>query len=118
MKLFVDPMPKLIQQAQALVNTTYAEDHHKIIDYKQTVYARKRTVAMDVKAGKEASEAFKQEAALRNMTIEAFADLVLSKGDAITTLDSMELKRQQILTKLEGATSPEQVKAILAVGRF
>jgi hypothetical protein len=78
------------------------------------IHMRKREIASEVKPGEAAPDALAQEAALRGITPEQLADLILSKPCPIAAADERELERQRMLLTVESATTPSAIDAVLA----
>lgn len=104
MKLTLDPMPALRFTAAGKVNTHFdglARPH------RDAAHAMKRATA---KAGAPYPEWFAQEAALRKITPQALADIVLSKPDVVA---ERELHRQRAMLALDEAKTPAEISALL-----
>lgn len=113
-KLCADPMPNARIVASAKINAHFsrlAEDTAAI----DRVHARKRKIAVAVKAGHNAPETFMAEAKLRGLSADAFADLILNKPRVTAEGDARELERQRLLLEIEAAKSPASIDTILGL---
>lgn len=112
MKLVIDPMPALRNEATDKINARYLNLIRADLA-KRTVHQRKAEQARAVLTGDVAST-FAAEAELRGLKVEDFANLVLSKAKAGDGYNEVELMRQRALLAVETATTPAEIEAILA----
>ncbi|MGB3490779.1 MAG: hypothetical protein WBA62_22040 [Xanthobacteraceae bacterium] len=112
MKVALDPFPDSKAAAIARVNA-YFGGLAATAAMKEAAWKRKRSLAEAVKAG-DAGTALTDEAALRNLTVQAFADLILSKPDPAAFADARELRRQTALLAIDAAKTPAELDAIIA----
>lgn len=110
MKLTLDVMPALRRARVEAVNRSFnaiaAEQLHR-----DQAHAAKRAEASAIVAGVAsadpfgpvASDEFAAEAALRNIAVIELAQLVLSKPNEAA---QRELRRQQIMARIEAAATP------------
>lgn len=110
-KLMVDPVKAVRESTKEKVNTFFTRlattDVHR-----DQVYMAKRVAAQNVLAGGTAYPEWNTEAELRNMSLEDFAKLILSKDNA---MNERELWRQRIMMSIEQAQSTEALVNILKV---
>lgn len=106
MKITMDPMPALRAAATARVNSAFES---ATSTHRSQAHRRKKEIATAVVAGGASTPEFAEEAALRNITVQAFAELIAGKPDPI---DQQELKRQKLLLALVNAKTPQDVAAI------
>lgn len=106
MKIEIDPMKFLRLRAKAAVNRSInAEANGRT--HIEAAHRAKRRIAESVLAGGGAPPEFVDEAALRDMSVDAFARLVVSKPDELA---ERELDRQRVLIAIEAATSRADIE--------
>lgn len=98
----------VIGQVNARFNDIARENLHR-----DAPHADKRSIAASVAAGGTATPEFAAEAALRGITPSALSALILSKPNAAA---QRELRRQQIMAKIDAATTIDELQAILSQG--
>jgi hypothetical protein len=103
MKLYIDPMPMAREAKKAAVNRSFSavatQDLHRDLAH-----------MMKAQWAKSDRAKLKAEADLRGITVNELADLVLTKSaDAIA---DRELRRQEIMKRIEAAQSPADLDAI------
>lgn len=103
-------MPKRAAAAVEQINAHFAVAANPLDE----IHARKREIAIAVKAGTSPPDAFAQEAGLRGVTVEQLADLVLSKPCPVTAADERELNRQKLLLAVAAAKTPAAIDSVLA----
>ena len=103
MKVSFDPTIEMRKEAKRRMNVGFnnlaAQNLHT-----DHAYAHKRAVAKDIKRGSEAPSHIVQEAALRGISLEDLADLILSKPNIMA---ERELLRQQMSQRIEQASFEE-----------
>jgi hypothetical protein len=107
-KITLDPMPQVRLVAKDRINQQFATKFQD--SYRHVVHARKREIAALVKAGQEPTAEFIMEANIRMLTVQEFADIILSK---ISDLDKAELERQRLLSMIDSASTIEELKTIV-----
>ena len=112
MKLTLDPMPALRATAAVKVNGHFARLAGATM-HQESAWRRKREIARDVRSGDAAGMAISEEASLRGLTIQAFADLILAKPDPAQIADTRELGRQTALLAIDAAATPAELDALL-----
>lgn len=111
MKIMLDPMPqKRAMSADTITQWMAASE--SALNMKERVWIDKRAIASGVLEGQDAPEEFEAEAALRNLGVKEFAQLVMSKGDKSDAFRARELQRQGYMLRIEQATSLEELSAI------
>lgn len=106
----IDPMPVLRTAATETVNDRFNAEAQTSI-HRDQAHAEKRAIATTVSAGGSPSPEFTAEATLRAVTPTALAALVLSKPNLAA---QRELARQQIMVRIDAATTPAEIADILA----
>lgn len=105
-------MSKRIDGARDQINAHFANMSAQSAAL-DTIHIRKREIAAQVKAGTPAPDSFTQEAALRDISADDLAELILSKDDPIAMSDERELERQKMLLAVEAATTPAAIDEVL-----
>lgn len=113
MKVTLDPLPDRKTAAIAAVNQYFAGVAANA-SMQEAAWVRKREVACAIREGESDGMAIAKEAQLRGLTIEAFADLILSKPDPAQIADARELRRQTALLEIDTAKTPAELDAIIA----
>lgn len=108
MGIMIDPMPGLRQQRIDNVNQAFATHVGNNV-HRHLAHERKRQQAEAIVNGGTPGASFSAEADLRGLIPIDLAYLVLSKS---SELDDIELKRQQILSKIQVAKTPEELMAV------
>lgn len=112
MKLVIDPMPTLRNEATDKINARYLNLIRADL-VKRTVHQRKAEQARAALAG-NVEPTFAAEADLRGLKVEEFSNLVLNKAKADDGYNEIELMRQRALLAVEAAATPAEIEAILA----
>lgn len=98
--LEADPMPGLREQRKERVNQSFASLANAHLD---AAYAQKRQWALTE------DERLKPEADLRGISVSELAFAILSKQDILA---ERELKRQQIMLRIDAAKTPDELDKI------
>lgn len=80
--------------------------------HKALAYPEKRASAEAVLSGGAPSAEFVAEAALRGLSLEEMAQLVISKP--VPTIAQRELDRQKLMFQIEASEDPSELEAIVA----
>lgn len=112
MKLTFDPMAILRANAVTAVNKAFNDDMLRNA-HRDQAHAAKRSTAAAVKAGRVLGDddPLAAEAKLRSMTVDQFADVILSKPDSS---GQRELERQRHLLAVDAAKTPADIELIQA----
>lgn len=108
MKLNIDPMPVLRRAKADEITLWFNSLAHSRL-HVDAAYAHKREVAKAVMSGKTPTDEFQAEADMRNMHAGDLAQLVLSKPNVVA---KRELYRQQLLSQVAAAKTPDDLNAI------
>jgi hypothetical protein len=80
------------------------------------IYPVKLADAQAVKAGQPASQLLTEEAALRGISVDALADLIIQKDqEGQLAIPAAELVRQQKLQQIAAANSEQELFALMGV---
>ena len=115
MRVDLDPMPSLRADAVERVNARFSIEAIRG-QFKESVYGRKRAVALSVLDGSRLPDdhPFVAEGALRGLSQDEFAHLIADKPDASAESDARELCRQRLLLAISAAKSPAEIDGIFA----
>lgn len=108
LKLTIDPMPTKRAEAIEAVNARF---HAMSNSHRDHAHAHKRFMALSFLAGEPAADLLIGEAKLRGVTTKALAQTIVSKPNEVAR---RELKRQELLLKIEAATTLEELEEIKA----
>jgi len=113
MRVDIDPMPALRADAIERVNARFSVETARA-QFKEGVYARKRVIAQSILGGNRLPDdhPFVAEGALRGLSQDEFASVVVGKPDASVESDARELCRQRMLMAISAARSPAEIDEI------
>lgn len=109
MRLQLDPMPALREEATRRINERFA-GIATANAHRDHVHARKRADAQIVADGGAPSELLSAEAEMRGVAVHELAALIVSKPD---TVAARELERQRIMLAVDRAASKDELAALL-----
>src|SRR4051812_24491916 len=105
MKLKLNPMDQVVKRAERRINL------HRVASTQDLAHDRKRQIAQAVLAGIEPPPEFQQAAEIEGVSVEALANIIVSKPDVLMMAEN---GRRTMIVAVRKAKSPQEVDAILA----